>query len=216
VGLSGAGGSKAFGILGGTFDPIHDGHLALAREALTELDLDHVFFVPNADPPHKQGQAVTAARHREAMVSLAIERESTFVLSRLELDRPGPSYAVETVATLASEARQEGRPEPWFVMSAEVLDDFHTWRQPERILGLCRVAVAPRPGADPLDGRWVARHYPGFESRFAFLPGPELDIASTTIRELVSRGRPIGDLVPAPVAGYIAAHGLYVGAGAQA
>jgi nicotinate-nucleotide adenylyltransferase len=204
---------RTFGILGGTFDPIHDGHLALAREALDVLDLEHVLFVPNADPPHKPAGAVTAAVHREAMVGLAIEPERAFVLSRIELERPGPSYAIETVTALADRARGEGRPEPWFVLSAEVLDDFATWREPERILDTVRLAVAPRPGADPLDERWVAATYPGREERFAFLPGPMLDIASTTVRARVAAGEPIDDLVPPVVARYIAEHGLYEGDG---
>lgn len=200
---------RALGILGGTFDPVHDGHLALAREALAELDLERVLFVPNADPPHKQQQVVTSARHREAMVALAIAPEPAFELSRIELERPGPSYAVDTVAELAERSRAEGRPEPWFVMSAEVLDDFAGWREPDRIMRLCRVAVAPRPGAGPLDRHWVAEHHPGFEDRFAFLPGPELDIASTRIRERVAAGQPIDDRVPDVVVRYIEAEGLY-------
>ncbi len=200
---------RAIGILGGTFDSIHLGHLALAREAWSELGLAQILFVPNADPPHKQNQRITAAEHREAMVALAIAGESAFVLSRLELERPGPSYAVDTVAELAARSRRERRPEPWFVLSAEVLDDFHEWHQPDRMLDLCRIAVAPRPGAEPLDRAWVMAHYPGREDRFAFLPGPELDIASTTIRERVRAGLPIGELVPAAVARYIEAEGLY-------
>ena len=200
---------RALGILGGTFDPVHLGHLALAREALDELDLDHLLFVPNADPPHKQDQAVTPSEHREAMVALAVEPEPRFTLSRIELERPGPSYAVLTVAELSDRSRAEGRPEHWFVMSAEVLDGFGTWREPERILELCRVAVAPRPGAEPLDASWVTQHFPGFELRFAFLPGPELDISSTGVRESVARGEPIDALVPRSVAGYITEHGLY-------
>ncbi len=207
LGLSGE--ARAIGILGGTFDPVHLGHLALAREAWTELHLAHVLFVPNADPPHKQDRVVTEARHREAMVALAITGEPAFLLSRLELERPGPSYAVDTVADLAARSRDEGRPEPWFVLSAEVLDDFHEWRQPDRILDLCRIAVAPRPGAEPLDREWVMNQYPGREGRFAFLPGPELDIASTTIREHIGAGLPIDDLVPAAVARYIEAQRLY-------
>ena len=202
---------RAFGILGGTFDPIHLGHLALAYEARYELELDHLLFVPNADPPHKQGQGVTPARHREAMVALAIEREPTFVLSRLELERDGPSYAIDTVAELAERSRAEGRPEPWFVMSAEAADSFHTWREPDRILKLCRLAVAPRPGAKPLDHAWVAEHYPGQEGRFAFLSGPELDIRSTDIRARVAAGTPITDLAPEVVIAYIEEHGLYQG-----
>ena len=206
----GTGSARAFGILGGTFDPVHEGHLALAAEARAVLDLGHVLFVPNADPPHKQDQRVTPSMHREAMVSLAIEGRPGFVLSRIELERPGPSYAVDTVADLAGQSRADGRPEPWFVLSAEVLDDFHTWRQPERVLDLCRIAVAPRPGAEPLDQSWVTQHYPGREDRFAFLPGPELDIAATDIRERVARGEPIDTLVPDSVASYIAAQGLYL------
>lgn len=202
---------RAFGILGGTFDPVHLGHMALAREALSELGLEYLLFVPNADPPHKHGPGVTPARHREAMVALAIRPEPRFRLSHIELDRAGPSYAVDTVATLAGVARGEGRPEPWFVMSAETLDGFGSWREPERILGLCRLAVAPRPGSAPLDRGWVAEHYPGREERFAFLPGPELDIASTDIRARVAAAEPIADLVPDVVAGYIEGHGLYRG-----
>ena len=202
-------GSRTFGILGGTFDPVHLGHLALAREAVYELGLDHVLFVPNADPPHKRDLAVTASRDREAMVALAIEPEPRFVLSRIELERPGPSYTVDTVAELVERSRVEGRPEPWFVMSAEVLDGFGAWREPERILELCRVAVAPRPGAEPLDVSWVTQHFPGFESRFAFLPGPELEISSTGVRVRLARGEPITTLVPESVARYIDEHGLY-------
>ena len=183
--------------------------MALAYEALYELELDHLLVVPNADPPHKQGQRVTPARYREAMVALAIEPEPRLRLSRLELERDGPSYAVDTVAELAELARSEGRPEPWFVMSAETLDGFSSWRQPERILQLCRLAVAPRPGAEPLDVSWVRINHPGREDRFAFLPGPELDIASTDIRERLAAGRPIAHLVPDAVGGYIEAHGLY-------
>ena len=202
-------GRGAIGILGGTFDPVHLGHLALAAEARSLLDLEQVLFVPNADPPHKQDQPVTAAHQREAMVALAIAEHPAFVLDRIELERPGPSYAVDTVAALAERCRTQGRPEPWFVLSAEVLEDFHTWRQPERVLELCRVAVAPRPGAEPLDRSWVTQHYPGREDRFAFLPGPELDIASTVIRARVCDGADVSDLVPTAVRIYIKTHRLY-------
>jgi nicotinate-nucleotide adenylyltransferase len=143
------------------------------------------------------------------MVMLAIAPVPAFELSHIELERTGPSYAVDTVAELAARASAEGRPEPWFVLSAEVLDGFHAWRQPERILELCRLAVAPRLGSEPVDQDWVARHYPGREDRFTFLPGPELDIASTTIRERVRQGLPVSALVPAAVERYILEHGLY-------
>ncbi len=201
--------ARALGILGGTFDPVHVGHLALAYEALRTLDLERVLFVPNAQPPHKDIRDVSPARHREAMLALAIEGEPAFELSRIELEREGPSYAVDTVAELAARSRAEARPEPWFILSAEVLDDFHTWREPQRILDLCRVAVSPRSGAQPLDRRWLSTHFPGREERFAFLPGPVVDVASTAIRERVAADEPISGLVPPAVERYILASGLY-------
>lgn len=199
----------AIGILGGTFDPVHLGHLALATEALARLELAQVRFVPNAEPPHKQGRAVTAAAHREAMVSLAIADRPGFVLDRLELERPGPSYAVDTVATLAEHSREQGRPEPWFILATEVLEGFPAWREPGRVLDLCRIAVAPRAGARSVGHDWVSSHFPGREHRFEFLPGPVIDVAATQVRERLAQGRPIVGLVPASVIAYIDAHALY-------
>ncbi len=201
--------SKAIGILGGTFDPVHLGHLALAAEALSRLDLAEVRFVPNADPPHKQGQHITAAVHRAAMVSLAIADQPAFVLDRIELERPGPSYAVDTVAVIADESRAEGRPEPWFVLASEVLEGFPAWREPERVLDLCRIAVAPRAGVRPIDRTWVRQHYPGREQRFAFLPGPMLDITATRIRDRLVHGEAIKEMVAPEVFAYIETHRLY-------
>jgi nicotinate-nucleotide adenylyltransferase len=203
-------GPGPLGILGGTFDPVHIGHLALAREAHRWLGLAQVLFVPNAEPPHKRGQAVSPARHREAMLALAIADEAAFAISRLELERPGPSYAVDTVAALAQRSQREGRPEPWFILSAEVLDDLPAWREPGRILDLCRIAVAPRLGAEPLDRAWLGVHFPGREDRFEFLPGPRLDVAATTIRERVAAGESIAALVPPAVERYIRETGLYL------
>lgn len=210
-----AGRGGTLGILGGTFDPVHEGHLALAREARSVLGLDRILFVPNAQPPHKLHQPVTAARHREAMVRAAIEREPGFELSRIELERPGPSYAVDTVATIAEERRAAGLGEPWFILSAEALEDIGKWHEPERLPGLCRIAVAPRPGAATLDRSWIAGMFPGAEDRFAFLPGPHVDITSTRVRDRVARGEAIDDMVPATVAAYIEAQGLYRGSGTE-
>ena len=202
--------ARALGILGGTFDPIHLGHLALAHEARRALDVERVLFVPNADPPHKDA-TVTAPEHRAAMVRLALEGEPAFELSPLELERPGPSYAVDTVAAVAERSLGEGRPEPWFVLSDEAFADLPTWREPRRILELARVAVAPRPGTPRVDRAWTAQHFPGLESRITFLDGPQVDIAATEIRERVGQGQSIEGLVPDAGARYIAAHGLYRG-----
>ena len=204
---------RAIGILGGTFDPVHVGHLALAREAHRVLEL-------GAGPLRAQRSAAAQAIRRGQLGAAsrghagAGHRDraavgAAFALSRIELERAGPSYAVDTVAELAAQSHAEGRPEPWFILSAEVLDDFHTWREPSRILELCRVAVSPRLGADPLDRAWLSEHYPGREDRFAFLPGPMLDVASTTIRSRVAAGLPIDGLVPPAVARYIEEAGLY-------
>lgn len=201
--------SQPIGILGGTFDPVHLGHLALAAEALARLDLAEVRFVPNADPPHKQGQRVTPAVHREAMVRLAIADRAAFVLDRVELERPGPSFAVDTVRAIADESRADGRPEPWFVLASEVLESFPSWREPEHVLELCRVAVAPRAAVRSIGRAWVTEHYPGREDRFAFLPGPMLDIAATRIRQRLARGEAIAEMVPPAVFDYIEANRLY-------
>jgi nicotinate-nucleotide adenylyltransferase len=201
-------GRGPLGILGGTFDPIHVGHLALAREAQRALGLERVLFVPNADPPHKD-RDVTAPEHRAEMVRLAIEGEPTFVLSRTELDRPGPSYAVDTVAEVAGRSRAEGRPEPWFLLSVEAFRDLPSWRDPRRILELARLALAPRPGALPPDADWIARHFPGLEPRVTLLEGPNIDVSATDIRARIRRGQRIDQLVPAVVARYIEDRGLY-------
>ena len=202
-------GPRALGILGGTFDPVHVGHIALARQALDELDLERVLFVPNGDPPHKQDQAVTAASEREVMVRLAIADEPGLDLSRVELEREGPSYAVDTVVELAGLSRSEGRPEPWFILSAEAFSEFDTWRDPERILEMCRLAVAQRAGAELSVSEAMVARFPGFEDRIMFLSGPMVDVASTDIRELVAAGEAIDALVPAVVAERIREQNLY-------
>jgi nicotinate-nucleotide adenylyltransferase len=201
-------GRQAIGILGGTFDPIHLGHLALAREARQALDLESVLVVPNAIPPHK-GPGVSASEHRAAMVHLAIADDPALELSTLELDRPGPSYAVDTVAAVAERSRAEGRPEPWFILSDEALAELPTWRQPQRILELARIAAAPRPGWPRPQPDWLEEHFPGRSSRVTFLDGPALDIAASDVRARVARGEDISGLVPAAVAAYVTGHGLY-------
>jgi nicotinate-nucleotide adenylyltransferase len=201
----------AWGILGGTFDPIHDGHLALAQSAREELDLDGVLFVPAGLPPHKTDRIISAPLHRAAMVELAIADEPAFVLSRVELERLGPSYAVETALELrehppAVDAAPDGL--TW-IMSVEALADLPSWREPHRFLELVRVAAAPRPGARIPGHAWLAEHFPGLEDRIRILEGPELGHSASAIRRLVSEGRSIRYHVPAAVEAYIHDHDLY-------
>jgi nicotinate-nucleotide adenylyltransferase len=199
------------GILGGTFDPIHLGHLAAAEEAREALGLETVLFVPNGVPPHKGDRTISAPEHRVAMIEAAIADNPAFRLSRVEIDRPGPSYAVDTADQLAAESREAGRePDLWWILSAEAAADLPAWREPVRLLGACRMAVVPRPGARPLGKPWLEEHFPGLEDRFVVLDGPELGISSTVIRDRVAGGRSIRYLVPADVRAHIDAHRLYV------
>ena len=195
----------SLGIIGGTFDPIHHGHLAIAEEAREALGLAHVLFVPAAQPPHKPGRPVTAPEHRLAMLELAVAGNPAFSVSTVELDRGGTSYTVDTLEALAA----SGVVDPWFIMSEEALADFTSWRQPERILALCRLAVVPRSGYDQLDATWVTARFPGLEHRVTFLPGPLLPVSGSVVRARAAVGRSVRYLVPDAVARYIAQHGLY-------
>jgi len=195
----------SIGILGGTFDPIHHGHLAIAEEAREVLGLERVLFVPAATPPHKPGRSVTPAEHRLAMASLAVEGNDAFAVSAIEVERGGTSYTVDTLEALAV----AGVAQPWFILSTEALADFPTWRRPDRILELARCAVVPRGGHEPLDETWVRAHLPGHEDRFRFLSGPLLPISGSVVRRRAAAGRSVRYLVPDEVAAYIARNSLY-------
>ena len=131
----------------------------------------------------------------------------------MELDRPGPSYAVDTISRLAAASASEGRPEPWFILSAEALGGFPDWRDPDRILALGRIAIAPRPGSDVVDTAWLEERFPGRADRFAALPGPHVAVSATEVRRRVADGLPIDGLVPPAVERYIMEHHLYQGTG---
>jgi nicotinate-nucleotide adenylyltransferase len=193
------------GILGGTFDPIHLGHLVIAEEAREALGLERVMVVPAASPPHKPGRPVTDPAHRLAMAQLAVAGNPAFSVSRLEVERGGTSYTVDTLEAL----REAGIAQPWFILSAEALGGLPAWRDPDRILELCRLAVVPRGGYEPLDRAWVSGHFPGREDRIAFLPAPLLPISGSVVRRRAAAGRSVRYLVPDAVAAYIADHHLY-------
>jgi nicotinate-nucleotide adenylyltransferase len=194
------------GILGGTFDPIHHGHLLIAEEAREALGLATVQFVPAAASPFKADRAVTPAADRVAMVEAAIAGNPGFGCSRIELERPGPSYTVDTLEGLSGGT---GPDRLWFILSAEALAGFPRWREPGRILDLARLAVVPRGGHEALDERWVAACFPGREDRFRFLSGPLLPISGSVVRRRAAAGRSVRYLVPDAVAAYIADHRLY-------
>lgn len=198
------------GILGGTFDPIHLGHLAAAEEAREALGLEAVLFVPAGAPPHKPDRPISTPAHRVAMVEAAIAPNPAFHLSRVEVDRIGPSYAADTVTILGDEIRAAGRePDLWWILSAEAFAGITSWRDPERLLAACRMAVVPRPGARLPARAWVEEHFPGLGDRVVVLGGPVLDISSTLIRDRVVAGRSVRYLVPDAVAAYLEEHRLY-------
>lgn len=201
----------SIGIMGGTYDPIHLGHLAVAEEAREVLGLERVLFVPAALPPHRPAGAVAPVEDRVAMVALAIAGNEAFELSLVEVERPGPSYTSDTVDELAERERREGRvPDLTLILSAETFADLPGWHAPDRLLAAARIAVVPREGYPAPDRAWVAARFPGREERVEFLDGPRLGISSTRIRERVRMGRSIRYLVPTDVAEHIARHSLYL------
>ncbi len=193
------------GILGGTFDPIHHGHLAIAEEARETLGLERVLFIPAATPPHKPGRPVSPVADRLAMVQLAIAGNPSFAASDIEVRRGGASYTVDTLEALLA----QGLREPWLILSAEALAGFATWRSPKRILDLARLAVVPRAGHDMLDAVWLEARFPGRGDRATFLPGLLLPISGSVVRRRAAVGRSVRYLVPDAVAAYIANHRLY-------
>ena len=200
----------AIGILGGTFDPIHIGHLAIAEEAREALGLEQVLFVPTRMPVHKPGRRVTPAEDRVAMVTAAIAGNPSFALDRSEVDRDGPSYAVDTLEGLIAADRASDRlVEYTFILSAEAYAGLPTWHRPARLLELCRMAVVPHPGVGAAEPAEVDRQVPGALARTTLLDGPSLDVSGTLIRARVAAGRSIRYLVPDAVIAYIDDHRLY-------
>jgi nicotinate-nucleotide adenylyltransferase len=197
------------GILGGTFDPIHYAHLAIAEQAREQLALEQVLFVPAWQTVHKPADAVSPAEHRAAMVQLAIADNPAFALSRIEMDRGGPSYTVDTLAQLTASSP---RAELFFIMSAEAVRDLPGWREPARILELATVAVVPRLGYATPDPAWLAQAFPGSADRFVLADAPALGHSASDIRRRVRAGLSIRYLVPPPVDEYIRRHALYQGA----
>jgi len=192
---------RNIGLFGGTFDPIHLGHLITAQEVLTKCGLEKVIFVPSADPPHKEGRRLTRAEDRLRMVSSAIEHDSRFELSSIELERPGKSYTVDTLRQMRERLGPDV--ELCFIIGADNVPEMRTWKEPERIFDLAAVIVATRPGFEPhsVDVPFV--------ERMTFIPTPEIAISSTEIRLRVKRSQPIRYWVPSEVERYIEEKRLY-------
>ncbi|MFQ6101116.1 MAG: nicotinate-nucleotide adenylyltransferase [Anaerolineae bacterium] len=193
------------GIMGGTFDPPHYGHLALAENARVQLRLDRVLFVPAGKQPLKPGRPTTPAHRRVAMVEAAIADNPAFALSRVDLDRSGPHYTVEMLALLRQEYPKAGL---FFLMGGDSLAEFLAWRDPAGIVRQARLAVMERAGYEP-DLEMLEQAIPGLHERLVWLDVPCLDIAASDLRRRARTGLPLRYLVPPAVEAYIREHRLY-------
>lgn len=200
-------GGKRIGILGGTFDPPHIGHLWLATLAADGLGLSRVLLMPAARPPHKGSTPVSNAADRVLMTRLAIAGDPLLDLSLIEMERPGPSYTVDSLLEL--HASLGGEAGLVLIMAADSLAEIDTWREPDRLLELAEWAVGARPGTELPDRGALRERFGANESRIHLLDGPALDVSSSQIRRRVAAGRSIRYLVPAAVAELIADRGLY-------
>ena len=187
------------GVLGGTFDPVHNGHLALAAAAREELALDEVLFVPAGLPWRKASREISSDEDRLAMLRLALADEPAYRISMLELERDGPSYTGDTLEALHAERPDD---ELLFLMGEDALTDLPNWVRPERIVDLAKLAVARRA-----DGG----HGASGGERVVWLKMPLVPVSATDVRERVRRGESIDGMVPLPVAKYIRERGLYRG-----
>ena len=195
------------GLLGGSFDPPHIGHLILAEEARDQLDLSVVFLVPAGQPPHKMDRAMTPVADRVAMTELAIAGNPAFRLSRVDADRPGPHYTIDLVRLVREQLPEDA--ELFFLMGFDSLRDLPTWREPARLIRSVQLVALTRPDV-PIDWESLEASLPGVRERVTLLDMPELEIASNDIRRRVREGRSIRYMVPDAVREYIEAQGLYV------
>ncbi len=197
------------GLIGGTFDPIHYAHLAIAEEVRTALDLTEMVFIPAGQPPHKLGQDYTQSSHRLAMVQLAIASNPHFTFSRVEIDRQGPSYLVDTLRILHDQWGPDTQ--LFFVIGWDSLQEFHTWHNSADILAqLTSLVAVRRPSYEEHIGyNELETRLPGITQRLVVVSAPQLAISSTDLRRRVAEGRPIKYQTPEAVEDYIMEHGLY-------
>ncbi|MCY4367594.1 MAG: nicotinate-nucleotide adenylyltransferase [Chloroflexi bacterium] len=194
------------GILGGTFDPVHLGHLLIAEESRISLGLDQVLFVPAGRPWLKEGQPLTEACHRVQMVELAVASNPHFRVIRNEVDRSGPSYTVDTLEELREELPAT---ELFFILGLDAFESFHRWKDPGRILELCRLVVVSRPGYSDEEQDRLLATCGDQADRICVLPVHNVDFSATEIRRRASQGISFRYQVPDAVEAYISAQGLY-------
>jgi len=196
------------GIMGGTFDPVHSGHLIIAEEVREALGLSEVLFMPCGQPWLKLERPITPAVHRVEMVRLAIGTSPQFKLSEVEVKRPGPSYSVDTMMDFQEQFGSGA--ELFFIVGCDALADLARWKEPQRLIQLCKLVAVPRLNFNSPDLKALERSVPGVSKRLIYVATPIIDISSSRIRERVRKGLSIRYLVPEKVEEYIRRQKLYV------
>ena len=197
---------QSIGIFGGTFDPPHIGHLILAAEAYAQLGLDRLLWVLTPDPPHKQGHVITPLQYRLEMVRLALADAPKFELSTVDIDRPGPHYALDTVKIIAG---QNPEANLVYLIGGDSLRDLPLWHRPAEFVAACqRIGVMRRPG-EPIDLPGLENKLPGLSSKVCYVEAPLIDIAAHTIRARIAAGQPFRYFLPPGVYDYIEELKLY-------
>jgi nicotinate-nucleotide adenylyltransferase len=194
-------------ILGGTFDPVHRGHLVVAGVVAERLQPAEVVFIPAGEPWLKSRRPVTPAADRLAMVRLAVDALPGMSVSTVEIERPGPSYTVDTLRRIKGEL--EPGDELFFILGWDNLLDLPRWHEPQELISLCKLVAVPRIGRRVPDAATLEATLPGLPERVILLDKPEIDISATVIRDRVRLGLSIDHLVPHEVAAYILQHNLY-------
>lgn len=195
-------------IMGGTFDPIHYGHLVAAEAVRVGFDLDKVLFIPTGNPPHKKFKKITDAKHRYEMTVLATKNNPYFEVSRIEIDRVGTTYTVDTILQLKKIYGEDTQ--LFFITGADALLEIHTWYNFEQLLNMCELVAASRPGFDQSELEQKRQEIQSkYHKNIHVIEIPSLAISSTDIRERVRSNRPIRYLLPEEVQQYITEHSIY-------
>ncbi len=196
------------GVLGGTFDPVHNGHLIVAEVVRARLNLAEVIFVPAGQPWLKTDRLITPAKHRLEMLRLSLADKPYFKLSTMEIERAGPSYTIDTIVELRAKLTPDD--ELFFILGQDNLAQLPQWREPSRLIQLCYLVAVPRPGSPRPNLKTLETSLPGISQRVMLMDEPHVDISASEIRERVVRGLSIRHLVPEAVNKYIKENRLYV------
>ncbi len=196
------------GVLGGTFDPVHTGHMIIAEEVRQRLNLREVLFMPAGQPWLKGRKDISAVEHRLEMVILATASNPYLNVSTIEIERPGPTYSVDTIVDL--KAGMGAGAKIYFIVGFDALAEIHLWKEPRRLVDMCQVVAVKRPGHGGLDLRSLDSAVPGISERIMTVDVPQIEISATDIRRRVARRLSIKYLVPEEVETYIAANRLYM------